>query len=223
MGAFEKLIDAYEKIADNLPRFDRLGAALKHDHNFQTALALVYADILEFHRRAYKFIRRRCKSSPSPRKANTYILTAWNLFFSSMWGQFESRFDSILASLAHHSELVDKEAMAVDISEAMERRQRDAEMWEKQELEWRATKLHVVMNWLGFNGRAPEDELDKLLQGCLPDSCNWLVDHAKTQLWLKDGPTNALMWLHGKPGAGRRSIQLPKRPAPHFTCANLII
>jgi hypothetical protein len=51
----------YGRIADMLPRFDRLGGALSHDHNFQVLLSLVYADILEFHRRAYKFVRRTCK------------------------------------------------------------------------------------------------------------------------------------------------------------------
>jgi len=61
--AFEKLIEAYGKIADMLPRFDRLATALSHDHNFQALLALVYADILEFHRRAYKFVRRKCELS----------------------------------------------------------------------------------------------------------------------------------------------------------------
>lgn len=61
LSAFEKLIDAYGKIADVLPRFDRLNAALKNDHNFQAVVALMYADVLEFHRRAYKFIRRRGK------------------------------------------------------------------------------------------------------------------------------------------------------------------
>ena len=61
LAAFEKLIEAYGKIGDMLPRFDRFAAALSHDHNFQALLALVYADILEFHRRAYKFVRRKCK------------------------------------------------------------------------------------------------------------------------------------------------------------------
>ena len=60
IGAFEKLIEAYGKIADVLPRLDRLGNALASDHNFQNVLALVYSDIVEFHRRAYKFVRRKC-------------------------------------------------------------------------------------------------------------------------------------------------------------------
>lgn len=41
-----------------MPRFDRLSAAFKDDPEFQQVLGLFYADILEFHRRAYKFFRR---------------------------------------------------------------------------------------------------------------------------------------------------------------------
>jgi hypothetical protein len=60
ISAFEKLIEAYGKIGDMLPRLDRLGNALVDDHNFQNVLALVYSDIIEFHRRAYKFVRKKC-------------------------------------------------------------------------------------------------------------------------------------------------------------------
>lgn len=61
IGAFEKLIEAYGKIADMMPRLDRLASALQDDTNFQNVLALVCSDIIEFHRRAYKFVRRKCK------------------------------------------------------------------------------------------------------------------------------------------------------------------
>ncbi len=45
-------------IGEAMPRFDRLSAAFKDDTEFQQVLGLFYADILEFHRRAYKFFRR---------------------------------------------------------------------------------------------------------------------------------------------------------------------
>jgi hypothetical protein len=61
LSAFEKPIEAYGRIADLLPRLDRLSAALDTDINFQNVLALVYSDILEFHRHVYKFVRRKCK------------------------------------------------------------------------------------------------------------------------------------------------------------------
>jgi hypothetical protein len=57
-SSFEKLIDAYAQIAESLPRFDRLSAAFERKPEFQLVLADVYVDILEFHRRAYKFFRR---------------------------------------------------------------------------------------------------------------------------------------------------------------------
>jgi hypothetical protein len=57
--ALEKLITAYKQIAESLPRFDRLSATFAHDKNFQRVLAVFYDDVLEFHRRAYKFVRRR--------------------------------------------------------------------------------------------------------------------------------------------------------------------
>ena len=63
LSAFEKLIDAYGKIGDMLPRLDRLSNALVGDQNFQKVLALVFSDIVEFHRRAYKFVRRKCKTA----------------------------------------------------------------------------------------------------------------------------------------------------------------
>jgi hypothetical protein len=58
LGAFEKLIAAYGRIAENLPRFDLLSDAFKDSPDFQQMLAIVYSDILEFHRKAYKFFKK---------------------------------------------------------------------------------------------------------------------------------------------------------------------
>jgi len=63
---FDKLVDAYSQIAQAMPQFDRLQEAFGDDPNFQVVLGMVYADILEFHRRAYKFFRRRCTFIPGP-------------------------------------------------------------------------------------------------------------------------------------------------------------
>jgi hypothetical protein len=56
-AAIEKLISAYGKIAEVLPRFDRLSAAFQDNLDFQRVVAIVYADILDFHREAYEFFR----------------------------------------------------------------------------------------------------------------------------------------------------------------------
>lgn len=101
-----------------------------------------------------------------------------------------------------HSELVDKEAVAVDITNAVARSKEDADRWEKQEQEWQALKLRAVLSWLATDDPPPEDALERHAQYCLPGSCDWFIQHLKTQSWLKDGTENAMLWLYGKPGAG---------------------
>lgn len=66
VDALDKLVDAYRKIADSLPSFDRLSSALKDNQDFQAVLADLYGDILEFHRYAYKFVTRRCMCKYTP-------------------------------------------------------------------------------------------------------------------------------------------------------------
>lgn len=58
-NVFDRLLDAYVRIAEVMPQFDRLRDGFENEPSFQAILALVYADILEFHRRAYKLFRRR--------------------------------------------------------------------------------------------------------------------------------------------------------------------
>lgn len=50
-------------IGEAMPRFDKLSTAFKDDTDFHQVMGLFYADILEFHRRAYKFFRRSGESS----------------------------------------------------------------------------------------------------------------------------------------------------------------
>ena len=45
-----------------MPRFDKLSAAFKDDSEFLQVMGHFYEDILEFHRRAYKFFRKRGKT-----------------------------------------------------------------------------------------------------------------------------------------------------------------
>ncbi|RYN19214.1 hypothetical protein AA0119_g12858 [Alternaria tenuissima] len=190
IDAFEKLIEAYARIGNMLPRLDRLGHALADDHNFQNVLALVYSDIIEFHRRAYKFVRQR----------------SWAVFFGSMWLGFESRFNEISKSLAYHSDLADKEAAAADIAEAIRRSKADDERWERQENEWNAAKVQKVLAWLGTSDTSPADLFERHIHNCLPGSCDWFIKHNATQLWLGDSTKNPFLWLCGKPGAGKSII-----------------
>ena len=56
---FEELLKAYKQISEVLPRVDKLQRTFGQDDGFRKALGLIYADIVGFHGRAYKFFRRR--------------------------------------------------------------------------------------------------------------------------------------------------------------------
>ena len=57
-SVFDQLLDAYAKIGEALPRFDRYQKIFQQP-DFKYVLARIYVDILEFHRRAYKIFTRR--------------------------------------------------------------------------------------------------------------------------------------------------------------------
>lgn len=56
--AFEHIIAGYSKIAESLVRFEILGDAFRSKMDFQSTIAVFYADILQFHKHAYKFVKR---------------------------------------------------------------------------------------------------------------------------------------------------------------------
>lgn len=126
-----------------------------------------------------------------------------------MWARFETRFDGILQRLAYHSDLLDKEAFTINVSEAVRHNQEEAARWEQEEAEWEAFKLRDVLSWLRINESSPEHTLKRHCQDSLPDSCDWFIQQDKIQLWQKHGIENALVWVTGKPGAGTSIKVIP--------------
>lgn len=59
--AFEHIMTGYSRIASALKRFEILGEAFSRDVEFQKTMAVFYADILQFHKHAYKFVRRKSR------------------------------------------------------------------------------------------------------------------------------------------------------------------
>jgi hypothetical protein len=168
-----------------LPRFDKLSEALKGQADFQAVLAVFYCDILDFHRRAYKFFRA----------------SAWKRFFDSSWGRFDIRFKGVIDSLKYHAKLVDREANACNIASVQEWRERyldDLRVREKRRSE---DQFEKVLNWIDAKGT--DDLFDGLLAKCYGDSCDWLIDHEKFKDWRAKGTQNRMLWLNGKPGSGK--------------------
>ena len=181
----EKIIDAYAQIATALPRFDRINRTFPTNAGVSHILSVIYADVLEFHRRAYKFVRQR----------------AWETLFKSAWAAFDARFKSILESLEKHSDWLDREAGSLDIAEAKEWRKRLEETVSKKEKDQLHHNFREALAWLAAEDQ--EDELGRISDHCQTRTCEWFLKSPKIISWLKESPESTLIWLRGIPGAGK--------------------
>ncbi|KAL7948124.1 chromatin remodelling complex Rsc7/Swp82 subunit domain-containing protein [Trichoderma barbatum] len=196
VDAFEQIIKGYSQLASSLGRFEILGNTFAGDPDFQQTLAVFYADILQFHKHAYKFVRR----------------SGWKLLFLTSWGRFQRRFDNILEDMKRHEALIDREANARNIAEAREMRQ-DIRRWREQSREAvtnldgeeAAKQYQSIVSWLNM------DESDQLAifesistEGRKhPGTCSWVLKNIKINSWLQSKPDTSVLWLQGTPGSGK--------------------
>ncbi|KAI7774239.1 hypothetical protein LA080_009039 [Diaporthe eres] len=201
--AFEQLIKGYSRIAESLQRFVILANAFGGETQFHHTLAVFYADILELHKHAYKFV---CRNGMSP---------GWRLLFLTSWGRFQRRFDNILEETKRHEDLIDREANARDIAEARSMRQ-ELRAWKEERLEniriqderQSAKEYRTLLSWLNT------DESDQITifesissQGNRhPGTCAWVTQNTQIRAWLQEKPDAPILWLSGTAVSGKSVI-----------------
>ena len=186
-NVMERLLDAFNSLADALPRLDRLKATFPEDANFNQVVGLVYNDIIEFHRRAYKFFRRK----------------AWHIWFAFDWGLFERRFKLILQRLALHCDLLDKEAAAAhffEMKQFRDKRQLEEDTFERQRQHQMAQD---VFRWLSAAEDQQEEYLHRISDSRQPETCDWILEDLRMRPWIEDDCGDAILWMNGIPGAGK--------------------
>jgi hypothetical protein len=201
----EKLIAAYSKITEVIPRFDRLSEAFKKDQTLHRVMAMAYADILDFHRQAYRFFSRPGKTFNLATIVNL-IFIGWRILFSTLWGKAERRFKVILDSLAENCQLVETEAKTADIVEASSFRVKMKEQIREQENERTVTRLQSTLAWLDAKDEEQESELERLHGRIFEHSCDWIQRHNEAKAWMSMRGNQPILWLIGKPGAGKFSL-----------------
>ncbi|KAH7324989.1 hypothetical protein B0I35DRAFT_425369 [Stachybotrys elegans] len=196
LEAFELIIKGYSRIAECLGRFSTLGNSFRSNKDFQQTLAVFYADILEFHKHAYQFVRR----------------SSWKLFFITSWHRFQRRFDQIFENLQRHGELIDKEANAYNIAEAKQMRQ-EIRAWREEceekfaraEKEQNKKQHDAIASWL----KADESDQLKIFHTLLeeatkyPGTCDWVLRNRKMALALQSKPDIPLLRVEGAVGTGK--------------------
>lgn len=183
----DKILQAFCDIARYLPRLDRLKATFGDIGDFEQALGLIYSDIIEFHRRAYKFFRRK----------------AWHIWFAFDWGLFERRFKSILEKLRSHCDLLDREAAAIHFSEMKimrDKRELEEEHFERRR---KSQSAQEVFGWLSAEEDGQEAYLHRISDNRQPGTCNWILGDQQICSWIEDTNGGPVCWMTGIPGAGK--------------------
>lgn len=161
-----------------MPQFDRLQEAFSDDPNFRAVLAMVYSDILEFHRRAYKMFRKRC----------------------------ECFFQGILKNIARHQDLLIKEVFTIDVVAARQWRTKTEEELIRQEKKSRDYYLHDSIAWLKVADEQQDDELTRLCEKRQKGTCEWVFKNELFQVWKDDPHGDPILWVKGIPGAGEKIV-----------------
>lgn len=105
--------------------------------------------------------------------------------------------------LARYRDLVDKEALSIDIVESRIWRERINDEIEQKEQQRFNSQLQDVIGWLSVDDRLQEDDLDKLSRARQEGTCLWIENVSECTLWMMQSKSPSVMWLNGIPGAGK--------------------
>ena len=177
---------------------------------FHSILADVYADILQFHFHAYRFLRRRGRCTQWRFNGLYSCKAGWKHLFDASWRSFGSRFNAILQSLDRNKDLVDREANSFDILESKAFRHRLYEDIDRREAETRDWQLRDTLTWLDLQGQDREQEelFERRSKARLDGTCEWILRNTKITTWLDEHDRRLFVWLRGKPGSGKQSIMI---------------
>lgn len=183
----EKILKAYAEIGEVLPRLDRIKKTFESTEDLHKLLALIYADIIEFHQRAYKMFRRK----------------VWHFWFACDWGLFERRFKSITSRLASHCDLLDKEAASMHFLEMKEMRDRHLLEEEAAEKYRKDQMAQDVFAWLSAAEDAQEEYLHHLSDQRVLGTCDFILEDSQISSWVDGESGPEIIWITSKPGGGK--------------------
>ncbi|KAL9086588.1 MAG: hypothetical protein Q9165_007031 [Trypethelium subeluteriae] len=210
--SFEKLLDAYRQIGEHIPLLSQYSQLFEGSEEMRKLLQLIFADILEFHRKALNFFSR----------------PVWRQLLSSTWKDFKSRFGKILDRLESHKKLLSEQAWLhahdnyqtdsqglqtyfQDYTKVHDQMKRHIEQYEEarirleeREEERAQKKKKSVLDWIaGDESDQGHDAKCTIRESC-PGSGDWILKHEKVQNWRDaQTPIFSIAWLNGKPGAGK--------------------
>jgi hypothetical protein len=221
-------LNAYEQIGETIPQLLQYEALFVNNVPMQRVLALMYTDILEFHRRALVVFKRKCKSleSYSQELGNCTLsfflteVTAWRQLFRATWKDFSTHFSHLLVNLRRHKGLIESQAQLNEIECSQASRHTQGIEIEQSRLAREAQEKHFSAMESSDKKKQYLAIVEKISPASVsavhtiaighwkkaPGFGQWLLGHEKMKAWLDaERCDSELLWLKGIPGAGKFS------------------
>lgn len=206
--AFSELLDAYQRIGENLPLLRQYQTLFPIDMRIGKISVFMYEDILEFHRRALNYFQQPSMSywrSSLDLDKLLLIRAVWRQLYHATWKTFKTRFSGLLENMSQHRLLIERQAQLSEIEEARNARERNETSFNTIIENQDHLRRQAVYNWF----RAPSVESDQDhfsgIRTEYPQTGRWLLTLENFKLWFDPQFPSIppLLWLNGKPGAGK--------------------
>ncbi|KAE9374277.1 hypothetical protein N431DRAFT_371745 [Stipitochalara longipes BDJ] len=203
--SFEHILDAYSQIGEHMPLLGQYKDIFGNRPHMRRVLALIYTDILKFHKKAVRMFRGKTD--------------IWRHLFRSVWKDFDTRFQGLLENLRLHRQLIAEQAEILHMEEsqrsnqaiidhiqsyAKHRKEKMEKLKRKEENE-RDQKYRKILTWFSAAGSTGQDHDDfrAIRQESAGDG-QWILQNEDVNNWREmDPPTSSILWINGIPGAGK--------------------
>ncbi len=200
---FDIILEAYQRLAENLPLFTEYQSLFGHNSRMASVLALIYEDILEFHQVALRVLKRPSKDPKLSFKYLYLQCSAWKQMFRAAWKDFESKFQHLVDDLRIHKDLIESHASILQIQETQVERAHMRRQFAMIEQSQRQKKHLDVVTWLSAVNPILDHEAAISVRQSHPSSGRWLLQDSKMKAWLDHSRSSVpLLWMNGIPGAG---------------------
>ncbi|KAG0649191.1 Vegetative incompatibility HET-E-1 [Hyphodiscus hymeniophilus] len=203
--SFESILDAYSQIGEHMPLLEQYVSLFGTKPHMTRVLALMYADILKFHKKAVRMFRGKSE--------------VWRQLFRSIWKNFDTQFKGLLEGLKLHRQLIAEQAELSHFEDSqtnsqailahIQQYERDRlEKWDrlkKQEQNERERQYLATLDWFSAAQSTTADhESFRNIRAPYTGSENWILKDEKIQNWREmDTPVSSILWMNGIPGAGK--------------------
>ena len=215
-------MDAYSQIGEHMPLLEQYKALFGANPHMGRVLALMYADILRFHKGAMRFFKGKGNCLLGHHiliyLTNDFIAIVWRQIFRSTWNDFGTRFKQILDGLSKHRKLiveqaallhfqqyqVDSQTTLCHIQRYEQDRLEKLMLLKKQEAAEMHKKYLAVLEWFSAAQSTVLDHHNFCdIRNKYAGSGDWILKTEKVQDWIEhDTPISSILWLNGIPGAG---------------------